>query len=107
MTGQLVGYGIGTDDRRVDLISVRVDGADAGTHRLQHLQHAFDVGNVGDILNTAGTFRQKGGRQNGDDGVLGTADVDDALQSFPSVDAKLIQNFTLLISFSRFLEGIN
>ncbi len=107
MTGQLVGYGIGTDDRRVDLIGVRVDGADAGTHRLQHLQHAFDVGNVGDILNTAGTFRQKGGRQNGDDGVLGTADVDDALQSFPSVDAKLIQNFTLLISFSRFLEGIN
>ena len=107
MTGQLVGYGIGTDDRSVDLISVGIDGADAGTHRLQHFQHAGDIGNVGDILNTAGTFRQKSSRQDGDDGVLGSADVDDSLQSFPSVDAKLIQNFTLLISLSRFLESIN
>ena len=65
-----------------------------------------DIGNVGDILNTAGAFRQQGGRQDGDDGVLGSADVDDSLQSFPSVDAKLIQNFTLLISLSRFLESI-
>ena len=52
-----------------------------------------------------GTFRQKGRRKDGDDRVLGSADVDHAVQAFPAVDTKLIQNISLLISLSRFLES--
>ena len=59
----------------VDLNIAAVEEADLCAELLQDLEQGRHVGDLGDILDAADTVYQKGGRDNGDGGVLCAADA--------------------------------
>ena len=73
------------DVTAVNLHRVAVDGADGRAKLLQNLQNRGNVGDLGDVFNAADAVHQNGGGNNGNGGVLRTADLHLAEQRLASV----------------------
>ena len=95
LPGQVVRGAGGVDACAVDLHSMAVDHADAGAQLFQNAQTQCDVGNLGDVFNTACPVHQQRGGKDGDGGVFGTADLHLAKQGMTTLYDILCQIKTL------------
>ena len=85
LPGKLIRGPGGVDVTAVNLHRVAVDGADGRAKLLQNLQNRGNVGDLGDVFNAADAVHQNGGGNNGNGGVLRTADLHLAEQRLASV----------------------
>ena len=85
LPGKLIRGPSGVDVTAVDLHRVSVQHPDAGPQLLQNGEQQRHVADLGDVFNAADAVHQNGGGNNGNGGVLRTADLHLAEQRLASV----------------------
>ena len=86
LPAQLIIRAGGVDVAAVNLHRVGIDGADGSAQTLQDAKAHGHIGDLGDIFNAADPVHHQGGGDDGDSGVLCTADLHFTKQGFSTLD---------------------